>query len=286
MITICGLPASGKTTFLAALWHLISTREVTTTLKFETLRDGNFAHLNAIAKRWQEAREQIHTEALKETLVSMSLKDANDNKVGLTFPDMSGESFQQMWEERECDAKLADILRSGEAIILFLHADKIVRPLSVVDATAQSRGLGGANREVKPESWHPKHAPTQVQLVDMLQLLRSPSLKMSAEKLVVILSAWDMVEEEGRTPTAFLSENLPLLDQYLRSGADGWEFRIYGLSAQGGQYQPNRPSTAISPEVQAKIDAMREISDASTRIRLVSSVTTHDLTEPLAWLMQ
>jgi hypothetical protein len=36
-ILICGLPASGKTTFIAALWYLLSNREISTALKLGSL---------------------------------------------------------------------------------------------------------------------------------------------------------------------------------------------------------------------------------------------------------
>ena len=50
-IVVMGLPGSGKTTFLAALWHLICGREIDLKLKFVTLRAGNSKHLNDIASR-------------------------------------------------------------------------------------------------------------------------------------------------------------------------------------------------------------------------------------------
>ena len=40
-VVIIGLPASGKTTFLAALWHLVTAREVPTVMQFRTLNAGN-----------------------------------------------------------------------------------------------------------------------------------------------------------------------------------------------------------------------------------------------------
>ena len=53
-VVIIGLPESGKTTFLAALWHLITERDVETVLQFHTLRAGTTAHLNEIAARWRD----------------------------------------------------------------------------------------------------------------------------------------------------------------------------------------------------------------------------------------
>jgi hypothetical protein len=286
-IVICGLPDSGKTTFLAALWHLVSQREgVDTQLKFVSLRDGDSAHLNKIMAMWQEAREQPHTHSDSRKLVSMNLKDGTGTNLGLTFPDLSGESYQHMWETRECDPDIAAILRSGSGVLLFVHADKINRPLGVAETVGQARRLGVVDAAGKPAAWHPKFAPTQVQLVELLQLLRSSALNVPAQRLGIILSAWDKVEAERREPAVYLTENLPLLDQYLKQGADGWDFRIYGLSAQGGEYEPElKQGQTVSDDLRAKIDAVRTLPTASSRIKVYSPALSHDLTEPLAWLM-
>ena len=65
------------------------------------------------------------------------------------------------------------------------------------------------------EKWHPKDAPTAVQVVEMLQMLRCNALRSPAKRLAIMLSAWDKVEEEGLDSEAFLARELPLLDQYL-----------------------------------------------------------------------
>src|ERR1035437_2592783 len=93
-MVICGLPESGKTSFLAAFWHLVTSREVDTQLRFRTLRDGDATHLNALAKRWRDAKVQIRTEVGASTLVSMNLADAANAPIRLTFPDLSGESYR------------------------------------------------------------------------------------------------------------------------------------------------------------------------------------------------
>ena len=220
-------------------------------------------------------------------LVSMNLKDCSENTLELTFPDLSGELYQQMWETRECDPDIAAILRSADGVLLFAHADKINRPLGVAEAAGQARRLGLTDPAGKPADWHPKFAPTQVQLVELLQLLRSPALDVPARRLGIMLSAWDKVEVERREPVVYLAENLPLLDQYLKQGADGWDFRIYGVSAQGGEFEPEiQQGGSVSEELRAKIDAIWALPTASSRIKLYSPGLSRDLTEPLAWLME
>ena len=281
-IVIIGLPASGKTTFLAALWHLVTMRDVDTVLEFGDLRVGDAAHLNVISRRWREAKVQDRTALAGNHMVSMNLVDASEQLVRVTFPDLAGEAYLPMWEERDCDPDIAEIIRTGE-VVLFVHADAIRAPQWVLEEVSLSRAMGLPVPDDEAMEWHPRLAPTQVQLVDLLQLLRRPPLDIGPRRLVVMLSAWDKARGEGLTPEAYLSAKLPLLAQYLRRGADGWTWRVYGVSAQGGEYDPIEERAARVPEA----EQLRNLDRPSTRIQLVGEgIQTHDLTEPLAWLMR
>ena len=280
-VVIIGLPESGKTTFLAALWHLVTAGEVETTLRLGNLLAGDSRHLNAIAARWRDAMVQERTAIAGYRLVSMNLLNSAGQAVRVTFPDVPGETFRQMWEDRDCEQEVADILRIGD-ILLFIHADTIRAPNWVVDELALSEAAGLEGPDGQTEAWNPRHAPTQVQLVDLLQLLRMPPLDIGPRRLAVMLSAWDKTHEEGLTPEDYLGARLPLLSQYLSRGADGWNWRVYGLSAQGGEYDTAEPDA--EPLTQAM--ELRALDQPSNRIQLLAPEgNTHDMTEPLAWLM-
>jgi hypothetical protein len=305
-VVICGLPASGKTTFLAALWYVVfEKRGENARLKFDSLIGADHTHLNAIMRRWLHAKEQIHTEIASGKVVSMNLKGDAGSKIRMTFPDLSGESYQEMWEARECDPKLAELLREGDGILLFVHADKIKRPIGVAETTHQTAGLGGDAAGAAPpvgeapqagaaagpapaaaKNWHPKDAPTAVQLVEMLQMLRCDALQAPSRRLAIVLSAWDKVAEEepDTTPVEYLARELPLLDQYLQYGTDGWEVRVYGLSAQGGDFE--RDGETDDQDRNDRVAAIRSLDDASDRIRLMTPELSNDLTEPITWLTE
>lgn len=280
-VVIIGLPASGKTTFLAALWHLITARDVDTVLRFDGLRSGDASHLNTIAARWRDAKVQDRTAVTGNRLVSMDLLDGVGAAIRVTFPDVPGEAYRRMWEDRECEPEIADILRTG-GVLFFIHADTIRAPKWVIDEVALSRTLGLDVPEGEVAPWHPRLAPTQVQALDLLQLLHAPPLDSGPRRLAIMLSAWDKAQGEGLTPDAFLESKLPLLYQYLRRGADRWEVKVYGLSAQGGDYDPVEED---APRVLAA-EGLRNLDRASTRIQLYGQgAQAHDLTEPLAWLV-
>ena len=281
-VVIIGLPESGKTTFLGALWHLVTSREIETALRFHNLRSGNVSHLNAIAARWREARVQERTAVGGNKFVSINMLDENEVPVRVTFPDVAGEAYRRMWEERRCDPEIADVLRTG-GVLIFINADTIRPPQWVVDEVELSRKLGLPIPHGEIIPWHPRLAPTQVQVVALLQLLREPPLDIGPRRLAVMLSAWDKVAEEGLGPEAFLNAKLPLLGQYLRANVDDWNPHVYGLSAQGGEYDLNKDDAP--PKAEA--EALRSLDQPSDRIRLLlGNNETHDLTEPLAWLME
>jgi len=283
-ITICGFPESGKTSYLAALWHLVTTGAEQTTLTFESLRNGDATHLNALAARWRNGLRQVRTKTPSGTLVSMNLKDASGDLMRLTLPDLSGESYRDMFEVRECDPTVADFLVGSQGLLLLIHADNIKQPHMVTTVVAQTRALGSTIAERQEVPWEARLAPTQVQLVELLQLFCLPPLNVPFRRLAIVLSAWDKVEVEGRGPQQFLAERLPLLKQYLNSNADGWEWKVYGVSAQGGDYE--KEDERFTGAQLEKLNELKALDEPSMRIKVVSDTSTSsDLTEPISWLM-
>lgn len=207
------------------------------------------------------------------------MKPADGEEFDLTFPDIAGEAFSQMWEMRECTPAVAEALHAT-GVLLFIHVDKIKAPGWIADDAALSQGMGVAQGG-EPAPWKPESAPTQVQLVDILRCLQEPPLDVGPRKLAVILSAWDKVEADEVSPARFLEMHLPLLYQYLVHGLGaGWEMRIFGVSAQGADYD------GVEGTPTADADRMREMEIPSQRIKVVvGNATTHDLTDPVHWLL-
>ena len=280
-VVVLGLPGSGKTTFLGALWHVVTERDIETRLHFGGLHVGDSAHLNEIARRWRNAEVQARTATSGARSVGMNLVDAGGNRFRLTFPDVPGEAYQRMWEARDCEPEVSQGLRAV-GVLLFIHSDTIVPPRWLVDEVHLSEAMG-VERVVEDEEtdWDPAGAPTQVKLVDILQMLQRSPLHVGARRLAVMLSAWDKVESEGVSPTEFLDTRLPLLAQHLRRSTNSWSTRVYGLSAQGGDYDDGTGATA-----RASADRLRNLETASERIRLVDGESVgRDLTAPIAWLV-
>ncbi|GHA19713.1 hypothetical protein GCM10007989_14150 [Devosia pacifica] len=281
---ILGLPGSGKTTFLAALWHLIDASEVETKLVLDRLV-GDHVHLNRITEAWRRCEEVPRTSIAAETDVSMHVHNpADGTKAVLEFPDLSGESFENQFIGRSCSNQYVESTGRADGMLLFVTANRKADGMTIVDLAPLIAGeeaendaateaeAGGETKGEQETEWNHRMVPEQVQLVDLLQFIQSPPFARRRRRIVVAISAWDVVPEPKPNPEKWLARELPLLDQYLRHNPESFDLRVYGVSAQGGDVAgPNRMQLA-SMTPSARIQCVYEDQSG------------HDLTDPLVWL--
>lgn len=280
-ISIIGLPASGKTTLLAAVWHMVREPGSATALQFDALSEGNYEHINSLAKRWRSGKKQQRTQTGGMKVVSMRLKNSEGRPVVVSFPDIPGEDFSGMWEKREVDVAMVNTLEA-KAIVLIVNGDTIRFPAWVAEQVAIAKGAGLEQTQAEAVEWTASLAPTQVQIVELLQFLMLPPMNIGPRRIAVLISAWDQVEGDGFEPTELLVTKLPLLDQYLRNGRDPWEWRVWGVSAQGGIYEDQDKGEQFE-----QTSALRDLERASDRIKVVDRKNvSSDITLPLEWLIR
>ena len=114
--------------------------------------------------------------------VTMRLKDAAGRKVEVSFPDLPGEEFARMWERRELDKGMLETL-AASALVLLVNGDTIRMPAWIVERMALAKKLGVVPSEVAPAEWSAVLAPTQVRVVDLLQMLMSGDLHVGGREL-------------------------------------------------------------------------------------------------------
>ena len=272
-----GLPQSGKTTYLAALWHVLEDQSSTTRLKRKQ-NSVDRTYLNQIAEAWRACTPVPRT-ALQsdDTTVALHLEGDGFGEFTLTVPDLGGEAFEQQLEHRKMSAAHSALFREANGVLLFVHpdVDKGTR-ISEQDQIAASIGgateaPSGANGHAAvPVPWKVEMLPTQAKLVELLQFL----LEMVDQRLrvAVVVSAWDLVADVGQTPREYVSGRMPLLRQFLDANDDVFDHAVFGISAQGG---------AI-PDEKSKLLGL----DSLQRIKVChENENDHDITKPIAWLL-
>jgi len=280
---LIGLPEAGKTTFLAALWHVVTSNEVDGSLVLERL-SGDKKYLNKIKDTWADVKPLERTKVSAEQLVSMFLKDQNSGFVTETiFPDLSGESFDIQWQHRKMKKDHAILISEAMGGLLLIHPDKVIEETLITDITPIINGMknqteyiikpidDGISERIDQTVWDPKKAPTQIKLVDLLQFITALNNKKPI-KLAVVISAWDRIQSDT-LPSDWLKKRLPLLWQYLTANSEAFSVAFYGVSAQGGN---------LGEAVE-----LRKKHTPSERIRVIKDdqVESHDITAPIRWIM-
>jgi hypothetical protein len=248
-VLLGGLPSSGKTTYLALLYLAIVEGRANG-LALGTYADDR-EYLNEISGQLQRCRPTIHTKVDEQGSLSLSLLVGDTERpILLTIPDISGETWEAALTERQLTNELDQRARAAVAVMIFVHAKlEFDSGTTIVEANAADKSAGVAPTE--DPGIHQLHhrSPTQVELVDLFQILREERGPRPARACIVI-SAFDLVPK-GVSPQDWVSSNLPLLHQYLDVNSSWLKAATFGISAQGGSFADDE-----SIEVLTKQDAL------------------------------
>jgi hypothetical protein len=221
--------------------------------------------------------------------VSLFLNDARTGDIiDLNLPDLSGELFRLQWATRKATTRYAAFASESSGVMLFIHpvmvkktplislpADKPVPPPPVqsVSVAAPTEEAAPDDQAVRAKPWSPDLSPTQVQLVELLQFVNWLHPPDKSARVAVIVSAWDLIHDPV-LPISWLENRLPLLFQFLVANADRRPFRIFGVSALGG-------------DLEKDLAQLQNESVPARRIKVVDSgLQPHkDLTAPIRFLL-
>ena len=278
-IVLMGLPGAGKTTFLAALWHVVSNPdEIPSALTLGEM-PRNCEYLNTISDEWLQYQPVPRTKISSEGKIWMKLQTRNlDASVELFFPDISGERFKSQIEDRHCTKEYVDSIRDTVGVLFFINTGDIHRPTRISDLTDFSNEIGLENNEAATENiitWNAELIPTQTKIVELLQILMNMA-DTRKYKLGIILSAWDLVKQFQITPKTFLDSRLPLVSQFLMANLEKFNLKVFGVSAQGG--------TMGTAEERKRL--AEEYADCASRITILDEQSiSNDLTLPIKWFL-
>jgi Double-GTPase 1 len=272
-ILIAGMPASGKSTFIAALRHVLVAQEVGCSLELTELADEE-THLNELERHWLEGKMVQRTKTATETWVEFRVRDRESgDSASLALPDLRGEAFEQPATAGSCSVELLGELESADAIMLFTNANRSDDNIMISDLGDMFEDTGPQDTQPITD-FDPSRMPEEPKIVELLQFANRKPRFGKQRKLVLIISAWDMVSPSlNDDPDLWLRTHRPMLAQFLEHNPDLWRVRIYGVSAQGG----------VLPAAREELMAHRI---QSQRIRVAGNgAGPHDITAPLRWLI-
>lgn len=278
---ILGYPNSGKTTFLAALWHILDAGSSSSIVLDKIF--GDVRYLNEIKRIWLKCEQVPRTLTSSEELVEMHVRDATtSNRSVLRLPDFSGETFLSLIANRECEEGFVSILQESDGIMFFVNADRandalFVTDFNFTDAGSETEEDTDAEQVESTDTdrvveFDPRRMPEQTRIIDILQILQAPVLQKGRRRLVFAVSAWDVVAADEIEPADWVAREMPMLAQYLITNADLYEVRYCGMSAQGGPFEGETRNQLLA-------------ADPADRVQCRwNQKSTNDITLPLTWL--
>lgn len=318
-LMLMGLPESGKSTFIAALWEVVRSNDVTESLQIGTLH-GDYSYINKLHKLWSEGKPLTRTKVGQEGIVSIPLKDRSRNaserdEIEIVLPDLSGESFDTQWEKRVMSKAYYNHLEEATGLLVFVHSQKF-NPGDLIDAKVKdldaiisdvisedltqisvpSPSSTNTSNEVETEDdeplpqktipFDPEKVPTQTKVVDIIHQSLQLTGNKQIQKIACIISAWDLVKDEFDSPAEWLEKKMPLLAQFLESNSNRFSPKIYGVSAQGGELPTNQKSAKNTLLNQRKKELLAKRNPFERIFVTEGKVEHHNITAPIQWLIQ
>ena len=246
-----GMPSGGKTSYIVRLCsQLINESNMMYKLVDGRLPDG-LCHIQEQMDMMDSFQNIMRTFENVCYDITLPLVNETGENISLVIPDLSGEHYRRLVEERYISKMIYDRLQKADTILFFINTETMeneerldCNEASTASLIEQSmKKMEEQDNEKLPMKKIPMpEKATQSQVVDLIQILLGLVKKKIRVKFVI--SAWDRVEkkisEEDLIPEDYLKGQLPLLYQYIISNSDKLEYEVFGVSAQGAEYADKR----------------------------------------------
>lgn len=234
-VIFVGGPGSGKSNYLFRTWIALERRN--SRLSAAGLPE-DVDYLHSGASILLDGRFAPHTSKDTRVISEIPIRthDVKEAEGVLVVPDATGELWLDLYHSREWPQQWDSLLSRQSSYILFICIGSN-HNVPALDWITCERLYGSG---VAPQ---PTDVPTQVLLVEWLQILRSiVNLREGhahKPRLSVVLTAWDRLPADRRqeSPQNFLETEFPLFAQFLRADAHGFEVKVFGVSIVGGDLE-------------------------------------------------
>ena len=276
---LVGLPDTGKSTFLAALYHQVEGGDIKGSLVLERL-GSDIEYLNRIREDWLKCEKISRATGVKSKKGTMLLRDPNTSLLSeVTIPDLLGEIFDHQFEERRWTHEFEEMVISCNGLVVFIHPDKVTPVRSIMEANVVVEMVEEKDSLNAPlVTWTAKGAATQIKLVDILRFILDGTAEDKVIPVAIVISAWDRVlslpkELQAETPKDWVEKETAFVEPVL-----GFKLRevlfvdYFGISAQGGDYTKDKANF---------------LGEASKRVLVYSDTGAYDkdISAPIKWVM-
>ena len=274
---IAGLPDSGKSTYIGALWYVTQNDSDKGGLSLVASCDNlpeNTQQLNTLSRTWVNVEDMDRTSSDIPNSISLILKKHGEEKeFEVHIPDFRGESIRSIVTKNH-PKELDDWCEKANGLIYMIS--DIGRTIFEDDLGCDEDEDVDNNSEKlsQPPQLDPKNiTPSTLNMI----LLKYIKEKLNTNKVVICLSAWDKIEQHWtNSPEEYLKEKSPALYNFICYHFP--EVKFYGLSAQGGNYYED-DSRKVSKEF--KKELQKKMLEGKRAYIYDGTEKSFDITKPI-----
>jgi hypothetical protein len=281
-VVLVGGPDSGKSNYIFRLW--LAMNHGGGKISCDGLPD-HLDYLQAGSQSLLKGEFAQHTphDVFSENVIPFKIGEGSEAHLGkLIVPDCFGERWMSIFRKREWSKEWEDRISQPCGILMFVRAasDQIVSPLDWIQCEQMWGApiIDGGPQELV--------APTQVVMTDWLQFFDEAFASRRdggfRPKVALIVSAWDRVPQDRQAagPAAYLSQEFPLLSQFVEANDGKFDFAAFGATVAGGDFDHEPEFKKQSLDQEHPLSGgyiMHELGGAPTIVK--------DMTLPISWVM-
>lgn len=251
-VGLLGMPGTGKSTYLGALWQIIEDDDDPSIIERDVT--GDRAYLQQLGDDLVAGREVQRTDVDSEDGLTLTVGFDDGEDVALDVPDLSGEALRLLVEDRVWHPRLIELVQTANGFLLFVNVNDTELPTRVdfIRNVMEGAGVTAATSTDDLEQptdedadaddgsrFSPRHAYIGAKLVDALENIAGLRSRDDSFHLALILSAWDT--HDGKvTPDEWVAKYLAAVASWCRLNTDVVDLAIFGVSAQGGKLPAER----------------------------------------------
>lgn len=284
---IAGLPDSGKSTYIGALWHVVQYDTDKIDLALVASDDNlpeNTAQLTALSKCWHNVEDMDRTSNDVPNSISFILKKKNENtEFTLNVPDFRGESIRQIVTKNQ-PPELDEWCQKADSLLYMMsNVDAGVFADDYnIDADESTTTIN--SKEIPP--LEPKNMTPAALNMLLIRYLREHT---GCKKVVICLSAWDKISKINNeiTPEDYLCDHSPALYNLIKYHFPKAQF--YGLSAQGDAYGYEEQAKGKNKKRVVTTECRKVLQELTMQGKRAfiyeGKKKSHDITKPIAALL-
>lgn len=267
---IAGLPSSGKSTYIGALWYNLCNSNKNMLMSAGEL-PANIELLENLGDLWQKIqkieRNSTEQNVVDNVLINLKVKQTGQ-EIALSVPDFWGEKFYNIIEQNDTD-EIVEWCKEADSLFYMVY--DVSNGLFYDDDKIEKETEG---EDDVPPLETKKMSSSAINIMGLKYLFSHKKIK----RLVLALTRWDDVTNNGNdpeNPEEWLKSKSPALYNFVKYNYP--DALIIGLSAQGCDYRKKNWNR----------DDMLEKTENGVRAFVNdTNGIYYDLSKPLNYLLQ